>query len=310
MKKQNIYAIAAAMIWGVAFVAQDVCAESLPPFTVNAARSLIAALFLLLINLCLIAIRKKRVTYAALDKDKRRMLIKGGVLCGLFLTLATSCQQSGLAGSSSGQAGFITALYIVIVPIFGIFLKKRVPVSVWISVVLAVIGLYFLCIKEGFSIHTSDFLLITCAVLFAVQIYFIDKYANLVDGFMLSLVQFITMFILSSAGVIVFEAKEFDFSAIVYCIVPILYIGIFSSGVAYTLQIMAQKGSNPTVITLLLSLESVFSVVADALILKVFIGQRPLIGCFFMLAAVVLAQLPSSFFTMLKEKSVTLFSKP
>ena len=309
MKKQNIYAIVAAMIWGLAFVAQDICAETLPPYIVNASRSLIAALFLLLINVFIILFKRKNGTYKKVTTSERRSLIVGGMLCGLFLTLATTCQQMGLSDASSGKAGFITALYIVIVPILGVFLKKKIPASVWAGVALAVVGLYFLCIKDGFNIQTSDILLITCAFLFSLQIYFIDKYANIVDGFMLSCVQFVTMFVLSVIGVLIFEADQFNLAAIIDCILPILFIGIFSSGVAYTLQIMAQKDANSTVITLLLSLESVFSVVADALIQKVFMGTRPLIGCFFMLTAVILAQLPESFFTAIKEKISRTFSK-
>ena len=309
MKKQNVYAVVAAMIWGAAFVAQDICAETLPPFIVNASRSLIAALFLLIINAFIIVFKKKKGTYVKMTSSDRHSLIVGGMLCGLFLTLATTCQQTGLSDTTSGKAGFITALYIVIVPILGIFLKKKIPVSVWIGVALAVVGLYFLCIKDGFTTQISDILLITCAFLFSLQIHFIDKFANIVDGFMLSLVQFVTMFVLSAVGVLIFEADRFDFVAVIDCILPILFIGIFSSGVAYTLQIMAQKDANSTVITLLLSLESVFSVLADAVIQKVFMGARPLIGCFFMLAAVVLAQLPESFFIALKAKIRRPFSK-
>ena len=294
MKKQNIFAIVAAMIWGAAFVAQEICAETLPAFTVNAARSFVAMIFLLLLCLGVTAYKKKKNTYVPMSKKEKKKLIVGGVLCGVFLTLATTLQQTGLTDTDSGKAGFITALYIVIVPILGIFLRKKVPFTVWISVVVAGFGLYFLCVKKNAAIEPSDILLILCAFTFAVQILIIDHYSNIVDGLMLSCVEFITMFVLSFVCMMIFD--EINIKGIFDCIVPILYIGVFSSGVAYTLQILAQKGSNPTVITLLLSLEALFGVIAQVIYFQK--GMKPLewLGCALMLVAVVLAQLPVPLF--------------
>ena len=294
MKKQNIFAIIASMIWGAAFVAQEICADKIPAFTVNTSRAFIAVVFLIILSISLRMYKTRKGTYVPMKSQDKKKLIVGGILCGFFLTLATSLQQTGLTDTDSGKAGFITALYVVVVPVFALFLHKKAPITVWISVVLAVFGLYFLCVKENFTIQSSDVLLILCAVAFAIQILIIDYYTNFVDGILLSLVEFITMFLLSGICMLLFD--KIDFSAILDCIIPIIYMGFFSSGVAYTLQILAQKDSNPTVITLLLSLEALFSVVAQVLYFKK--GLEPLewLGCLLMLIAVILAQLPISVF--------------
>ena len=291
MKKQNFYAIIAAFIWGTAFVAQSVGADTVTPFAFNMSRSLVAAVFLSAVILILSFFKKKETET---QKTSKKSLFVGGVLCGTALTVATALQQASLSDTAAGKAGFITALYIVIVPILSIFLKKRAPITVWISVVIAVFGLYFLCVKGDFSVQKSDILLILCAFVFSIQILLIDHYSSRVDGIKLSCVQFATTTVLSFLGMVVFE--HFDFSAILNCALPILYVGIFSSGIAYTLQILAQKDSNPTVITLLLSLESVFSVISGAVLLGDRMQLREYVGCFLMFAAVVLAQLPTDVF--------------
>ncbi len=291
MRKQNIYAVLAAVIWGTTFVAQKIGAEDVPPFAFNAIRSVFAVIFLSFISLIIVKTRKKKGTYEPVNRKK---LIIGGFFCGFFLTIAATLQQASLSEESAGKAGFVTALYIVIVPILGIFLKKRIPISVWISVLIAVFGLYFLCVTNGFTLVKSDIYLISCAIMFAVQIMFIDYFVSFVDGVFLSLVQFITVTILTGAASFIFE--NVSIKAVGAAILPLLYAGIFSSGIAYTLQILAQKDSNPTVISLLMSLESVFSVIASAILLNSWLTHRETLGCILMLIAVILAQIPVSFF--------------
>ena len=298
MKKQNIYAVLAAFIWGTAFVAQSVGADTVTPFAFNMSRSFIATIFLCLVVFLISSHKKKKAEYK--EKTNNKKLFWGGILCGTALSVATALQQASLSDTAAGKAGFITALYIVIVPILSVFLKKRAPFTVWVSVIIAVFGLYFLCVKGDFSVGKSDVLLILCAFVFSIQILLIDFFAAFVDGIKLSCVQFATATVLSFLGMVAFET--FDFNAIINCALPILYLGVFSSGIAYTLQILAQKDSNPTVITLLLSLESVFSVISGAVLLGDKLSLKEYIGCFLMLLAVILAQLPTDFLTIKRKK--------
>ena len=289
--RQNVFPVLAAFIWGTAFVAQSVGADYVEPFTFNAARSGIAFLFLLV--LCAVLRKRRERDFAGEAKaapGSRRDLAVGGICCGTALTVASFFQQKGLETTTSGKAGFITALYIVIVPIAGIFLKKMPPKTIWLSVVLAVAGLYCLCINEDFSITMGDFYILLCAFCFTAHILVIDHFTQKVDGVELSCVQFLVVTVLSSAGMLAAESPSF--AALQACAFPILYVGIFSSGVAYTLQILAQKDSDPTVVSLLLSLESVFATLAGAVILHDQMSLKEYFGCLLMLAAVILAQLP------------------
>ena len=286
--RQNVLPLLAALIWGTAFVAQSMGAEHVGPFTFNAARSIIAFFFLLGLCIVLRMIRKKQGKLSS--SASRKDLMIGGLCCGTALAVATNLQQKGIETTTSGKAGFITALYIVLVPIAGLFLNRRAGKAVWAGVVLAVAGLYCLCITGEFTIASGDFYLLGCAVCFAVQIMCIDHFVQKVDGAELSCAQFLVVSVISTVGMLTTEQPTLD--AISQCILPILYVGIFSSGVAYTLQILAQKDSNPTVVTLLLSLESVFATIAGALILHDRMTGREYFGCVLMLAAVILAQLP------------------
>lgn len=286
--RQNVFPVLAALIWGTAFVAQSVSADHVGPFTFNAARSVVAFVFLLALSIML---RSRRNASAEVkEKGISRKLALGGIACGGAMTVAAFFQQKGLETTTSGKAGFITALYIVIVPIMGIFLKKKAPKIIWVSVVLAVAGLYCLCITEDFTITMGDFYVLICAFCFSVHILVIDYFAQKVDGVELSCAQFLVVTVLSAAGMLVTETPSWE--AITVCIGPILYVGFFSSGVAYTLQILAQKDSNPTVVSLLLSLESVFATLAGAVILHDQMSGKEYFGCVLMLCAVVLAQLP------------------
>ncbi len=286
--RQNVLPVVAAAIWGGAFAAQSVSAAYLPPFAINTARSVVA--FFSLLILCLGRRGVER------HKGMRRStnwkeLALGGFFCGAALTIAAYLQQKGMETTSSGKAGFITALYIVIVPIVGLFFHRRVNKTVWMGVALAVVGLYCLCVTEGFSITRGDFYILLCAFCYSGYILVVDYFGQRVDGTDLSCVQFLVQAILSGAGSLAMESVTA--SGFAQCLLPILYLGVFASGVGYTLQILAQKGSNPTVVSLLLSLEALFATIAGALLLHDRMSTREYVGCALMLAAVMLAQLPS-----------------
>ena len=299
--RQVVFPLLAALIWGTAFVAQDMCADVIEPMTFNAARSFIAVIVLLVIIWLFGLFRRDKAQPAGEErKAGRRQLLIGGLCCGTALAVASNFQQAGItAGTDAGKAGFITALYIVLVPLLGLFLKKRVSLPVWIAVAIAVAALYLLCIKGELRLRTGDLLILLCAFFFAVHILIIDHFTQRVDGMKLSCAQFLVCGILSLVGAFIFEHP--DLSAIFSVILPILYVGVFSSGVAYTLQILAQKGSNPTVVTILLSMESVFAVISGAIILHQSMTPREYLGCVLMLIAVILAQIP---FPLKKKQTV------
>ena len=289
--RQVVFPILAAFIWGTAFVAQDLCADSIGTFAFNATRYFIAVLALLVVILISDKLKKNKPTLTAQEKKAaNKQLWLGGLCCGAALAIASNFQQAGLvAGTDAGKAGFITALYVVLVPVFGLFFKRKVSLPTWIAVVLSVVALYLLCIKGDFSLAPGDLLILVCAVCFAVHILVIDHFTAYCDGVKLSCLQFLFAGIISTICMFIFE--DVDFAAILSCALPLLYVGIFSCGVGYTLQILAQKDSNPTVVTILLSLESVFAVIAGAIILKQQMTVREYIGCAIMFAAVVLAQI-------------------
>ena len=311
--RQILFPILAALIWGTAFVAQDLCADVIDTFSFNAARSYIAVVVLLVIIFIFDKLKKDKVELTPAEKKKaRRDLLVGGFCCGTALAVASNFQQAGIAaGTEAGKAGFLTALYVVLVPLFGLFFRRKVSLPVWIAVALSVASLYLLCIKGDFSLAMGDLLVLVCAVCFAIHILVIDHFTATVDGLKLSCVQFFfaavwatlaklvcTLLGLGGIGDTSVATSIFavpDWAGIWACILPILYVGVFSSGVAYTLQILAQKGSNPTVVTILLSLESVFAVIAGAIILQQQMTGREYLGCVLMLVAVILAQIPNPF---------------
>ena len=278
--RQTVLPLLAALIWGMAFPAQSMCAGHLGAFTINASRAFIA--FLILLVVCLLRRNWTMGTW--------RDLIVGGLCCGTALFLATNMQQFGLEGTSAGKAGFITALYIVLVPVAGIFFRKKVSLKVWLAVLIAVVGMYFLCITEEFTVATTDLYVLACAFLFTVQIMSVDHFVQKVDGIALSCAQFLVVSVFSAIFMAATETPTIEgFSA---CVWPLLYIAVFSSCVGYTLQIVAQKDANPTVVSLLLSLESVFAVIGGAILLGEQLSARELLGCLLMMAAIVLAELP------------------
>lgn len=286
MKAKNaLMLILTAFIWGTAFVAQSVGMDYLGPITFNGVRSIIGGIALLPCILLLQRMNGKGDTGGS-----RKELITGGIACGLLLFIASSLQQMGIQYTSAGKAGFITAFYIVIVPVLGLFLKKRIGWKVWSAVVLALAGLYFLCITEKFTIGKGDILIFLCALVFSLHILVIDYFSPKVDGVKMSCIQFFVCGFVSLPFMFALETPKI--SGMLEGIVPLLYAGVLSCGVAYTLQIIGQKNVNPAVASLLLSLESCFSVLAGWLILGEQLSVRESCGCVLMFAAIILAQLP------------------
>lgn len=279
----------AAFIWGSAFVAQSVGMDYVEPFTFNFVRNIIGGCVLIPCIYLLGRLKSPEERALAAQMD-RKTLLTGGVSCGVILFLASNAQQIGIQYTSVGKAGFITALYIVIVPILGIFLKRRCGWKVWVSVVIALVGFYLLCMVGGFSLERGDIWLLACAVLFSFHILVIDHFSPMVDGVKMSCIQFFTCGLLSGIATMIAETP--DITNILAAWGPILYAGVLSSGVAYTLQIVGQKNYNPTVATLLLSLESVFSVLTGWAVLHQKLSARELSGCVLIFIAVILAQLP------------------
>lgn len=287
--KSNLMLVVTALIWGSAFVAQSVGMDYLGPFTFNSVRCFLGG-FILLPVIKLFDMQKKNGTENDAERKNPRTLLIGGICCGIALAVASSLQQLGIVYTTAGKAGFITALYILIVPVMGLLLKKKVGIKTWIGVVLAVGGMYFLCITDGFSISGGDFLVFLCAIVFAVHIMVIDHFSPRVDGVKMSCIQFFVCGILCAIPMFLFERP--DPAQILAAWMPLCYAGFLSCGVAYTLQIVAQKNTNPTVASLLMSLESVFAVLTGWIILGERLTPREFAGCALMFAAIILAQLP------------------
>lgn len=305
--RNTFFLFLTAMIWGAAFVAQSVSMDYIGPFTFICLRSVIGGLFLIPVIIVLDGIRKKSQNESAdvvnsenilhiETEEKQRLswknkqLIEGGIVCGIFLFFANCFQQTGIQYTTVGKAGFITTFYIIIVPLIGLFFKKYCGILTWIGVVVALAGLYFLCITQKLTIQRGDALILCCSVLYAGQILAIDHYNPFVDGVKMSCIQFLTGGILGPVFMLLFENPSI--AMILSAAGPILYTGIMSTGVGYTLQIVGQKGLNPTVAALILSLESVFSALSGYLFLHQVLTTRELIGCALMFIAIVLAQLP------------------
>ncbi len=293
--RTTVCPLLAAFIWGSAFVAQGIGADTLPPFTFSAVRSWIGVAFLLILSA---GVSKRSPVPAEERPAYCRNLLIGGLACGSMLAIATNLQQAGMADTDPGKAGFITSLYVVLVPIFGLIFKRRAPLTVWAGIGIALVGLYLLCINEGFSIAPSDGVIVLCAVFFTFQILFIDRFSPRVNGIHLSCAQLTVSAVISTTLMLIFERPSV--TAILDCWMPLVYVGVFSSGIAYTLQTISLKNSNPAVVTLLLSLESVFSVLTGWIILGDTLSLREGIGCFLMFGAVTLANLPSK--TVKKEQ--------
>lgn len=288
--RQSMILFLAALIWGVAFVAQSVGMDYVGPYTFIAARNIVA--LVVLVPCAMIVDRKnKGKSGEGQAKSTKGSLVTGGICCGVCLFAASTLQQTGIKYTTVGKAGFITAMYMVLVPVFGIFLNKKTGAKIWTSVALALTGLYLLCITEGdFCLQKGDIYMLCCAVVFSFQILSVDYFSRLVDGVKLSCMQTFTNAVLGVVMMAVFEQP--DIKNIMAAAVPVLYAGILSSGVGYTFQIIGQKGMNPTIASLIMSLESVVSVLAGWIILNQTLTKREAAGCVLAFAAIVLVQLP------------------
>lgn len=291
--KNHAMLLLAAFIWGCAFVAQSVGMNYVGPFTFNSVRCIIGSAVLLpVIFLMDAAKRRKGMSEEDLRKQRgdTRTLTVGGICCGLALAVASSLQQYGILFTTVGKAGFITAMYIVLVPILGIFLGKRPRPLLIGCVLLAVAGLYFLCMSGELRLGLGDLYVLLCAFVFSIHILVIDYFSPKADGVRLSAIQFLTAGILCGVPMLLMEKP--DMGSILAAWMPVLYAGVMSCGVAYTFQILGQRDADPTVASLLLSLESVFSVLAGWALLGQSLSIKELFGCALMFAAIILAQLP------------------
>lgn len=277
--RANAMLLLTAFIWGMSFVAQRKGMESVSPFTFNATRCIIGGLVLI-------------PCIRFLDKGAPgKWPILGGIVCGFVLFLASTMQQHGLVTSTAGKSGFITALYIVMVPIFGVFLKKRAAWSVWLGAVLAVYGMYLLCVTESFKIEVGDLYLLLGSVFFAFHILVIDYFAPHVDCVRMSCLQFLTCGVLSAVSMWIFETPTWG--GVLDAGLPILYAGVLSCGVAYTLQTVAQKNTDPASVALICSLESVFALLGGWLFMHEDFTGREILGCVITFAAILLSQIPT-----------------
>lgn len=282
----NLVLFITAIIWGSSFVAQRKGMDFLGPFTYVAARYLLSFIFIYV--LFIYSKKKKKVEDIKRFKGSS---VLSGIICGLFLFTGTILQQYGIVYSTASKAGFITVLYIVIVPILAaILLKDKISIQAIVCVVIAVIGFYFLSIKSDFTISKGDILLFIGSIMWAMHIIAVAKFAKNSDTLVLISTQFFVTFFISLIFAFIFE--EINISDIEKAIIPILYAGVLSGGVGFSLQIVGQKYTNPTVASLILSLESVFAAIGGALILNEVLTTRELIGCIIIFVAVIFAQIP------------------
>lgn len=295
-----------SFIWGSAFVAQSSGMDYVGPYTYNMARNVLA--FLFLIPVIYVIGKKKGVTdnagsgtgiddAASGEANWKSILLPdrttlvGGIYCGLVMAVASSLQQIGITMTTAGKAGFITALYIILVPLMGVFIGKKIPRIIWFCVVLAMAGFYLLCVKEGFSISKGDILVLFCSVGFSVHIMTIDHFTSKgVDGVKMACIQFAVAAIVMTP--VMFALENPSVNGLLSAWMTIAYAGILSSGVGFTLQIVAQKDTDPTTATLIMSLESVFAAVSGCLFLNEVLLPKEILGCILVFVAVILAQVP------------------
>lgn len=301
----NLLLLLTSFIWGSAFVAQSSGMDYVGPYTYNMARNVLAFLFLIPV---IYVIGKKSVTdnagsgtgiddaafgeanWKSILLPDRTTLV-GGIYCGLVMAVASSLQQIGITMTTAGKAGFITALYIILVPLMGVFIGKKIPRIIWFCVVLAMAGFYLLCVKEGFSISKGDILVLFCSVGFSVHIMTIDHFTSKgVDGVKMACIQFAVAAIVMTP--VMFLLENPSVSGLLSAWMTIAYAGILSSGVGFTLQIVAQKDTDPTTATLIMSLESVFAAVSGCLFLNEVLLPKEILGCILVFVAVILAQVP------------------
>lgn len=287
--KSSLILLLTATIWGVAFVAQSVGMEYIGPFTFNAIRCVLGGL--VLIPVILVLKKKKETGAENQEKEDKKTLWAGGIACGVILCIASNLQQFGIMEASVGKSGFFTALYIVMIPVIGIFIGKRPGIKLWFCVALAVVGMYLLCMKDGsFTIERADIMLLLCALAFSLHILVVDYFSPKVDGVKMSCIQFFVCGVLSAVGMLFTETP--DISNIQAAWLPLLYAGLLSCGVGYTLQIVGQKGINPVIASLIMSLESVISALAGWVILGQVLSPKEILGCVLMFVAIIITQIP------------------
>ncbi len=297
--KGSIILCLAALLWGLAFVVQNRAADKIPPFAFNCLRSIIGALFLF-VFMAVMSIKNKDYVIVPKTMDKK-LLFTGSVVCGVVLAISTNFQQFGIAAYPDGapieaRSGFITALYVIVVPILSVFVRKKVPIMVWVSALVAIIGFYMLCLFEGKGgFYFADILVLGCTFTFSLHIIVIDKYCGAIGGVRLSAFQFVFAAIISGIMALIFELDLINVQKIISVIPEILYMGIVSSGIAYTLQIVGQKYAEPAIASLSMSLESVFAALGGWVITGNALKGNEIIGCLLVFAAIVLAQTPEFF---------------
>lgn len=282
--KSNLLLALAAFIWGIAFVAQSVSMDHIGPWTFTCIRNFIAAATLYI----LMPVLKKFTGNEEKSLNKKEMWI-GGICCGIALAIASMFQQTGIIYTTVGKAGFLTALYTVIVPLLSLFLGKKSKWNVYVAVGISIIGMYFLCMNEDFSIAYGDILVLICALMFAFHILIVDHFVQKIDGIQLSCIQFLTSGLFCLIPMLVFEHP--NLTDIFAAAVPILYAGILSSGAGYTLQIVGQKDADPSIAGMILSLESVFAALAGTILLHEVLSLRELFGCILVFSAIIFSQM-------------------
>ena len=303
MKKNNLIGSSllclAALLWGLAFVVQTDAADKIPPFVFNSIRSFVGAAFLLLF-MGVMSVKNKEFIPIPKEINKKQLVI-GSTLCGIMLAISTNLQQFGITlypkdVPTEARSGFLTALYVIIVPILSVFVRKKVSAIIWCSALVALIGFYMLCLFEGVSgFYFADILLLCCAVTFSLHIIVVDRYCGAVGGVRLSAFQFIVAGIVSGIFALIFEINTINISNILSCVPQILYMGIVSSGIAYTLQIVGQKYAEPAIASLSMSLESVFAALGGWVISGNALKGNEIVGCLLLFGAIILAQTPEFF---------------
>lgn len=297
--KGNLMLLMTSAIWGFAFVAQSSGMDYIGPYTFQTARCVLGVAALLILIIVMDSIKKKNGTYKKPEKEEKKTLLIGGSLCGIAMFIASNLQQVGIMHTTVGKAGFITAMYILLVPILGLILRKKVEKKMWFCVLIALVGLYLLCGSEGLPINPGDVMMLGCAFFFAIQIMLVDYYSPKVDGVKLSCIQFVITAIGSAIMMLIFEKP--DMESLIDAWIPIVYAGVLSCGGAYTLQILGQKYTNPMVASLLMSLESVFALIGGIIILHQFPHAAEWVGVGLMFLAIMLSQIKFSFFIKNKE---------
>lgn len=293
--KGNLILLLTSFIWGTSFIAQSVGVETISPTAFNGIRSLLGAVVLFPVIFVIDSLKKKRGEQV---QKINKTLIIGGILCGLFLCFATTLQTAGMVYTSPGKSGFITALYMVIVPIIGLFMGKKLSPAIIVAVIVALAGMYFLCIDSEFNINRGDVLTFFCAIIFATHILVIDKISPKVDGVKLSCLQFLVCGVINVIWMF-FDTPKPEIAPILNCWTSIGYSGVLSCGVAYTLQIVGQKYTDPTSASILMSLESIFSTLTTVVLVALgwnltggALSVRELLGCLLMFLAIMLVQIP------------------